>query len=422
MRQTNVREAKALRCKLQTLAGLLSFAFALNHVGLAQTYTVLHSFTGDGDGSVPVAAVTIDSAGNLYGTASEGAATTYPYCYPDGCGTVFKLQHTAHGWVFSTLFMFQGELDGKIPAAPVTIGRDGSLYGTASGTYTSGCGIVFNLKPPARRPVSVLAPWSETILHLFNISDGCTPYSAVIFDQSGNLYGTTETGGIGYGNVYEMSPSNGGWTLTNLYNFDFYHGAFPGYSGVAFDQSGSLYGTTFGGGNGDFGVVFKLNHSGSGWTNSVLYTFSNGSDGAYPEGGVVFDSSGNMYGSTVTGGSGGGGTVFQLMPEGGNWSFNLVYSLYSLSPDGGPYSQLTMDNSGNLYGTTRYGGLNNQGTVFKLTPSNGSWLYTSLHDFYCQSDGCNPIGSVTIDAQGNLYGTAAAGGENNYGTVWEVTP
>ena len=394
----------------------------LTALAQAQTYSVSHTFTGGGDGAVPLAAVTVDAAGKLYGTASEGAVTSQPYCNPDGCGTVFRLQHTAHGWVFNTLYAFQGQQDGRIPSAPVTIGRDGTLYGTASATESNGCGVVFNLKPPPSRPVSVLAGWKQTILYSFNFEDGCEPLSKVIFDQSGNLFGTTEYGGIGYGTVYKLVPSGGGWKLTVLYSFDFYHGSFPEHSSIAFDQAGNLYGTTFAGGSADFGVVFQLVPSGPGWTNNVLHSFQNTSDGAYPDGGVLLDSSGNVYGSTTTNGSGGGGTVYQLTQAGASWNFDIVYNLLSHTPDSGPYSQLTMDGSGNLYGTTHYAGLHDQGTVFKLTLGNGGWTYTSLHDFDCSTDGCDPAGGVAIDNQGNLYGTTAYGGANNMGVVWEITP
>ena len=247
--------------------------------------------------------------------------------------------------------------------------------------------------------------------------------SSVIFDKDGNLYGTTG------GAMYELSPSNGGWTETSTFSFGFGNGQFPGYGPLVFDKAGNLYGTTAAGGDMNCepglgcGVVYRLTPSGSNWTNTTLYEFHDGSDGAFPNGGVVLDASGNVYGTTTQGGSGYGGTVFELSPFNGYWSFNLLYSLTGGNQNvGGAWGTLVMDATGNLYGTTANGGAHGEGAVFKLTPSNGGWTYTSLHDFVCSTDGCAPYDGVIFDAKGNIYGTASGGGANGHGVVWEITP
>ncbi len=171
--------------------------------------------------------------------------------------------------------------------------------------------------------------------------------------------------------------------------------------------------------NSETGSVFKLSPSGGGWTEQVIYSFQGGSDGAYPTGGLIIDQSGNLYGSTNKGGTGGGGTVFKLTPSGGGWNYSLVYS-FTGNTSCGPFAPLSMDTAGSLYGTTFCDGANNLGNIFKLTPSGGSWTYSSLHDFG-GSDGAYPYSNVTIDAAGNLYGTASGGGMG-VGVIWEITP
>ncbi len=407
---------------------LAAFLLALLMIVLAtqvhaQTFTVLHNFAGGMDGGSPYAGLTLDAAGNLYGTTAEGAIQS-GHCYPQGCGGVFKLKRTNSGWLFSPLYLFQGKADSGGPYAGLTFGRDGTLYGAASGEGTGSCGTAFNLKPPPAACTSALCYWSMTVIHSFSGADGCDPFSSVIFDQEGNLYGTT-----GRGSVYELSPSNGGWSETLLHNFGYGDGAFPGYGPLIFDKAGNLYGTTSAGGDLNCepglgcGVVYQLTPSGAGWIDTTLYEFQDGSDGAFPNGGVVLDASGNLYGTTTQGGSGYGGTVFELSAFNGYWNFNLLYSLTGGNQNvGGAWGTLVMDAAGNLYGTTANGGIYGEGAVFKLTPSNGGWTYTSLHDFVYSTDGCTPYDSIIFDGSGNIYGTAAGGGAYDHGTVWEITP
>jgi uncharacterized repeat protein (TIGR03803 family) len=402
----------------------------------AQTYTVIHHFSGGGDGANPYAGLTMDAAGNLYGTTLNGGA---------GYGGVFKLKRSGSSFLLTPLYSFTGGNDGANPVARVVFGSNGTLYGTAHAGGTpncensqfTGCGLVFNLRPQPRACKTALCLWTESVLYSFTgASDGANPWGNVTFDQSGNLYGTTEFGGIpncsggigaGCGTVFKLAPSGGGWTETVLYSFTNGSDGSRPYAAVTFDTSGNLYGTNSQGAatgclNGrGCGTVFQLTPAGSGWMEKTIYAFQGGSDGGNPVAGVIFDQSGNLYGAALSYGSGGGGTVVELSPLNGNWIFNLLFSLSGVT-DRGPEASLVMDQAGNLYGTTNAGGAHGYGSVFKLTPSGGTWMYTSLYDFMGGSDGGNPISTVVFDANGNLYGTATVGGTTGHGVVWEITP
>jgi uncharacterized repeat protein (TIGR03803 family) len=379
----------------------------------AQTFNVLHSFNGL-DGRQPYAGVTLDRAGNLYGTAYYGGS---------GAGTVYKLTHEGSGWTLNVVSSFAA--GGANPYAGVVFGPNGTLYGTTSkggGGGGGGNGTVYNLSPSPSVCKTSLCPWREDLLYSFAGSpDGYGPgLGDVTFDQAGNIYGATYSGGNGYGIVYEVTPSGGSWTESILHSFGYGDGAYP-YSRVILDNAGNLYGTTWGGGANGAGTVFEMSPSGSGWTQTVLYSFQIASDGGNPYAGLIFDSSGNLYGATSSGGAGGGGSVFKLTPSNGAWTYSLIYS-FTGTNDCGPQNSLSLDEAGNLYGTTYCDGAHSLGNVFKLTPSGNSWTYASLHDFAGGSDGEIPFCSVAFDASGNLYGTTVTGGSQGVGTVWEITP
>jgi uncharacterized repeat protein (TIGR03803 family) len=412
------------RAATSALAILLVLSVAVIPSAQAQTFTVIHAFTGGGDGYYPYGGLTLDGAGNLYGTTTDYT----------GPGTVFKLKRSSGGWVLNTLYTFHF-YDGAIPQGRAVLGPNGTLYGTTtefgsggSGCGDEGCGVVYNLRPPRTACHSVVCPWTETVLYNFNgYADGGGPnYVDPVFDQGGNLYGTTFLGGSnGVGVVFKLTHSGGGWTESVIHNFTITDGAAPA-SGMIFDGAGNLYGTTYTGGIYGYGNVFRLAPIGSGWTASTLYSFQGGPDGSGPIGGLMFDQLGNLYGTTFTGGSSGGGTVFELVPSGGNWTYSLLYGLNGGSGSG-PQGNLAMDAAGNLYGATYAGGIHGYGSVFKLTPMIGSWTYTSLHDFTGGNDGANPVAGVTLDANGNVYGTAVQGGMQGFncggcGVVYEITP
>ena len=427
-------------CALAILLVLTGVATA----ALAQTYTVLHNFTGGADGGSSDSTLTMDKAGNLYGTAYYGGDTG-ANC-DASCGTVFKMKPSSQGWVLSTLYRFAGGTDGANPEAGVVFGPDGTLYGT---TYQGGqsclsdtqygCGTVFNLRPPAKACTSALCPWVETVLYRFQgaeaggngFKDGALPLAPVVFDPAGNLYGTTWQGGHfggdcsfgrGFcGTVFELTPSNGGWTESLPWLFTGGNDGGVPESAVTLDAAGNLYGTAFQAGVGGGGVVFKLTPTGSGWTENLPYPFTSGGTGGYfPRSTPIFDADGNLYGTTDDGGGNRGGTVFQLTPSGGGWALTQLHA-FPQSMFTGPISGLLRDSAGNLYGTGYLLGADFLGLVFELSPSNGGWTYRVLHQF-AESDGCGPVGGVTMDAQGNLYGTASSCGPYGYGVVWEIKP
>ncbi len=420
---------------------VLALAGFLTPAAQAQTFNVLHAFTDGADGALPYSGLTMDRAGRLYGTTLTDST---------GGGTVFRLTQKDSSWVFAPLYHFTGNGNGAWPEARVVFGPDGTLYGTtqkAGGAYFD---VVYNLRPSASACTSALCAWSETALYKFSGTDGYNlDYGDLIFDPDGNLYGTAEVNGDDcyggapgghrpacergdpgcggpYGNVYKLTASAGGWTRTAVYSFtQSYDGAQPA-SGVIRDAAGNLYGTamTCGGGPGcpGAGTVFQLTPAGSCFQEHTLYTFTNGADGGIPVASLIADAAGNFYGATSVGGSGGGGTVFELTPSNGGWTFQLLYSFTGSGNTPGHLRNLALDAAGNLYGTTYSGGAYGLGSVFKLTPGNGVWTYTSLHDFTNGNDGSHPYSNVVVDANGNLYGTASAGGQNNYGDVWEITP
>jgi uncharacterized repeat protein (TIGR03803 family) len=410
---------------------------------------VLRSFTGIPDGQSPVSSLIFDAAGNLYGTTESGG-TYVQGCFSPGCGTVFQLTLGSDGkWKEKVLHVFTGP-DGIEPGAGLVFDTAGNLYGTTmfAGAYAKacgglpGCGTVFQLTPRAD------GKWKEEVLHSFNGKDGEVPEATLIFDAAGNLYGTTPFGGAnGVGTVFELTPgTNGKWKEKVLHNFGnsiSTDGENP-YEKVVFDQEGNLYGTTTYGGNFDgdcafesCGTVFRLVPEANGkWKEEILLNFSpyeDYKDGIWPISDLVIDGAGNLYGTTSAGGVTGGGVVFQLAQGAdGKWKEKVLHTFTYKGPDGDePFAGLVFDAAGNLYGTTAFGGVYGQacdyfihgcGTVFKLTPaSDGKWNEKVVHSFDGK-DGELPSADLIFDAAGNLYGTTSEGGVMGIGTVFQLTP
>ena len=399
------------------MAIVFALTVVLMQAAQAQTYTVLHNFTGgQQDGQSPVAGLTMDKRGNLYGTTYYGGTTTN--------GEAFKLTRTGGGFVFSPLHSFGDSTDGLNPVSKLTIGPDGGLYGTTNigvvgtGCGGLGCGIVFKVTLPPSVCKTASCAWNESVAYqLTGSQEGGYPDSAPIFDQNGNMFGALP-GDICCGVIYELTPSGGSWTERVLYAFTGGSDGSVPHGGVIRDQAGNLYGVTYAGGTQDGGVVYQLVPAGSGWTENVLYKLDSAS-GTKPVGGLVFDQAGNLYGTTTFGGANDDGTVFMLSPAGGTWTATVLYNF----PNGAePSASLTLDAAGNLYGTTMFGGAHGTGSIFKLTHGSG-WTYTSLKDFASDvHDGGLPSSDVIFDASGNLYGTAAKGGTGKAGVVWQITP
>lgn len=417
---------RGLGTRLGATAALFALVVVLAPFAQSQTFQLVHRFTNV-DGAYPLAGLTIDAQGRLYGTTSQGGAYGY--------GMVFRLTHAGSGWVENVLYSFRYGTDGGLPGSRVIFGPDGTLYGTAAYggdpncNPPTSCGVVFNLQPPTTACKTPLCPWRETVIHSFEGTlggyDGELPMGDLAFDSAGNLYGTTEYGGqYDKGMVYKLTKVNGTWTESNLFSFTNMV-SYPS-AGVTIDANGNLYGTvTYA--NGYYGAIYQLTPSGSGSTMQVLHYFQL-SDGAYPYAGLIFDAAGNLYGATIHYGVNHGGTAFELSPANGSWTFSVLYNFAGMDYyRTGPQANLVFDQSGNLYGTTAGDGSFLLGSVFKLTPGAGGWTYTSLYDFNDQYTAEYPVSNVVFDSAGNLYGTTSQGGGHGYcnlgcGVVWEITP
>jgi uncharacterized repeat protein (TIGR03803 family) len=327
---------------------------------------------------------------------------------------------------FKTLHGFTGGNDGRDPSGALIFDQAGNLYSTTQGGG-SGSGTIFELTPNQD------GSWTETVLYSFaGGEDGARPFASLIFDSAGNLYGTTYEGGKdGAGTIFELSPNqDGSWTETVLHSFNRADGGGP-TAGLVFDSEGNLYGPTTQGGEQGAGTIFQLTPNSNGsWTESVIHSF-NGKDGSYPDhGGLIFDADGNLYGTANAGGADGYGVVFKLTPNAnGTWTEAVLHNFTGANDGGGPESTLIFDKSGNLYGTTRDGGAHRVGVAFELTPkTGGTWTETVLHQFTGGKDGAAPYEGVIFDQAGNLYGTAEKGGNlsacgsQGCGVVFKLAP
>jgi uncharacterized repeat protein (TIGR03803 family) len=352
--------------------------------------TVLYSFTGGADGGGP-AGVVRDSAGNVYGTTYGGGEAN--------AGVVFKVDTAGHETV---LHSFTGGADGSSPFAGLTQDPAGNLFGTTNAGGAANIGVVFELDTTGQ----------ETVLRSFPGGEGSRPYAGLTRDPAGNLYGTACDGGTwDLGVVYKLDAS-GHYTVLHSFAGGA-DGANP-RAGVILDSAGNLYGTTFIGGTGNTGVVFKLDAAGH---ETTLYSFTDGDDGGYPESGVVLDSSGNLYGTTIYGGAGDQGVVYKRDVAG---QYTVLYSFPGGANDqGAPYGGVVLDSTGNLYGTTFLGGASEWGTVYKI---NAAGQYSLLYSFTGESDGGFPMAGVILDSAGNLYGTTEYGGAAGGGVVYKLDP
>jgi len=303
--------------------------------------------------------------------------------------------------------------------APLTAGKNGNLYGEGINSGDNHAGCIFELSPSEAGP-------TETVIHAFSGPDGSDPRASLLFDANGNLYGTAGGGGANNeGLVFELSPSaDGTWAQTILYTFVGGNSDGAGPEGkLAFDRQGNLYGATRGGGSHNAGTVFKISPSQGGWVESILYEFPSGISGPggdSPVGGIVMDHAGRIYGVTSSGGEYGSGAAYELVPENGTYKQEIIHSFGASGVT--PNSGLTMDSNGNLYGTTWFGGNSFGGTVYELTKGTGGvWTETTLQNMELEN-GVSPQGPVVFDKAGNLYATASTGGINGMGSVFMLTP
>jgi uncharacterized repeat protein (TIGR03803 family) len=315
------------------------------------------------------------------------------------------------------LYAFTGGSDGGTPSAGVIMDSSGDLYGTTTIGGSSSHGTVFELSPGS-------SGYTESILHAFSTgSYGANVPAGLIIDSAGDLYGTTWSGGsAGDGTVFKLSPDGGGgYTESVLHTFTGgSDGAYPD-AGLIMDGAHNLYGTTWGGGSAGDGVVFELSAGSGGYTYSLLHTFTEGNDGGNPGAALVMDGAGNLYGTTEVGGSASAGIVFELTPGAGGYAESVLH-VFTGSDGADPQAGLVMDGAGNLYGTTELGGSRDDGIVFELKAGSGGYAETVLYSFTGGADGANPAAGLIMDHGGNLYGTTPGVGYFGGGTVFELTP
>jgi uncharacterized repeat protein (TIGR03803 family) len=381
----------------------------------ASTTKLIYSFAGNADGEYTDTELVMDSAGNLYGTSVQGGTS-------DG-GTVFQV--TPAG-VHTVLYDFTGGADGGEPYKGVTLDAQGNLYGTAvtggGGSCDGGCGVVFKL-------TNFSGVWTQTVIHTFTGgNDGSGPGSPVAIDKQGNVYGTTPTGGAnGMGVVYQLRPnSTGGWALRVLHAFT---GGNDGGTGSAsrlmIDAAGNLYGVCTIGGAYGFGTVYKISPIQGKWQFTTLYAFKDQPDGALPYGGVIFDRAGNLYGTTYYAGVNDFGTVYKLTHSNGSWVESVLYSFKGGTDGASPISSLVADAAGNLYGTTSEGGAASCGcgVIFKLTRgATGKWTESVTYRFPGAPQPGFAYNGMITDPAGNFYGATVHGGSGNDGAIYEFTP
>jgi len=286
---------------------------------------------------------------------------------------------------YKVVYSFTGGSDGGLLFGGLVMDSAGNLYGTTTTGGVSGAGTIFKITKTG----------VETTLYNFaGLRDGTNPYSPMILDSAGNLYGTTLTGGIGGGTVFELDTAG---HETILHYFDPSNGDGRCPEGLVFDSQGNLYGSTNYGGTNDRGLIYELVNSGGTWSENILYRFAGGDDGSQPLGALVFDSAGNLYGTTQIGGTFSKGTVFELTPSGQKVVLHNINTHEGFRPNGG----LIFDDSGNLYGTAQGGALG-YGSVFKLDSAGN---FSVLYEFKGGFDGAFPFGPLVIDPNGYLYGT-----------------
>jgi len=408
-----------MKCKsLFKLMPLLVFAWCVLGANAGAQETLLYSFD-NGSGDASSPFGSLISDSAGNLYGTTGGGGTY------GVGTVFELSpNSSGGWTETVLHSFGNGTDGSFPESALVMDSSGKLYGTTNIGGTSNLGTIFALAPSK-------SGWKEKVLHNFSGPDGQQPWASLIFDKAGNLYGTTTLGGAyGDGAVFELQATQTGFgTLKILHSFNNNgHDGWNSYAALVFDPKGNLYGTTLAGGTGLSGTVFELHPTSTGqWAEKVLHNFIGG-DGQVPVSTLIFDAAGNLYGATRWGGAGlnTAGTVFEMSPStNGNWKETVLHTFGSGTDGQNPEAGVIMDAAGNLYGTTEVGGTNGNGIVFELTPSTSGWSETVLHNFNSSnfSDGGYPWSGLILNSAGNLVGTTSAGGTHGGGgVVFEIVP
>jgi len=398
--------------------GIFAVVLALALTGWASTEKVLWNFAGGSDGADPWSNYFIsDAKGNLYAATGDGG--TY------GQGVVFMLTLAGKETI---LYEFKGQSngDGASPHGRLAFDSKGNIFGTTQAGGTNGTGTVYELSPQAG------GGWAETVLYSFSASgttDGADPSAGMTIAPDGTMYSTTPDGGsTGAGVIFSMKKTSKGWKQKVIQNLNgSSNGGFP-YEGLMMDTAGNLYGAAPTGGASGQGVIYRLSLTKKGWVETVLYNFTNqngdGSGLYWID--LISDKAGNIYGATSFGGTNGTGTVWELVYSKSKKTYSETI-LYEFGANGSgdgnnPYGGLAMDSKGNLYGTTLNGGSSNIGTSYKLTKRGTTWTETILHNFVGADDGNAPTGNPYLDAKGRVYGMTETGGTSNLGIVYRITP
>jgi uncharacterized repeat protein (TIGR03803 family) len=379
----------------------------------AQKESIIMDF-GHYRGHYPNGRLLMDSAGHLFATNELGGP---PAHYIGGrLGTAVELTRSGKSWTATVLHTFDLVTGGFLTSGFIA-DKKGTLYGTTELGGDDGCGMVFSLEPKN-------GAWTESPLHNFSYGgDGCVPNGELVRDAKGNLYGVAAIGGAnGDGIVFELTKSKSGWMESILYNFT---GGADGNRprSILMDKSGAIFGLASQGGAYGDGVLFELANDKGSWTETALHSFGGSGDGTgTPYGALAEDANGDLYGTTISGGENGQGSVFELSPSNGGWTSSTLYSFTGGADGQTPEDGVTLA-SGALYGTTSAGGATAQGTVFELSNQSGSWTETVLHSFAGgHHDGSLPFARPILDKSGVLYGTTIYGGNQNKGVAYQIAP
>jgi uncharacterized repeat protein (TIGR03803 family) len=379
---------------------------------------VVYSF-GGGDGVYLDTELVMDRSGHLYGTSVEGGDFQ--------SGNVFQLTPTRNGWTLTVLYSFTSGLDGGEPYKGVTLDSHGNLYGTTvtggSGGCEGGCGVVYKL-------THAHGSWKQRVIYSFTGgSDGSGPGSPVVFDQQGNLFGTTPVGGAkGLGTIYELKPrKDGTWKLAVVHTFTGGNDGAGGSAGrILFDNHGNMYGVATSGGAHGSGIAYQLSPVQHGkWKMKTLYAFKGQPDAGFPYGGLIRDSAGNLFGTTYYDGANDIGAIYKLSPVGGKWKETVLHSFAGGSDGNESLSTLVSDAAGDLYGTTIAGGSSgcDCGTIFKLAAgAKGVRKYSVAYRFKGAPDGAFLYAGMVPGSAGRFYGITLQGGSANIGTIFKFTP
>jgi uncharacterized repeat protein (TIGR03803 family) len=392
----------------------------------------IFSFTNPLQGAEPMGGLTVDAAGNIYGTTLIGGATC-SFNGSAGCGAVYQLSPPGQqggAWTQSVLHSFVHYAGGAEPAGAVIRDDAGNLYGTTVYGGQYGLGVAYELSPPGAGQTA----WTQTVLHNFaGAGDGASPQAGLVLASNGTLYGTAyyQNGGGGCGSVFSLTPPAPGktaWTEATLYNFAGPADGCQPQSALIIGAGGVLYGTTTSGGAGKAGTLFSLTPPANGsnsWTEATVYSFPAASGGAGSWAGLLQDAAGALYVATAHGGggacSGGCGVMNKLTQSGGAWSATVIYSFLGGKDGRHPGGQIAFDAQGNLYGATRGHLATPGGTVFRLTPAGAGapWTETTLYHFLNAGDGAEPNSGAVLGQNGEAYGTLQLGGA--FGAVFGIS-